>query len=263
MSNTLTTRRVKALLRAAAKSRVLVVGDVMLDQFLWGHVKRISPEAPVPVVEFERESFMPGGAANVARNLTALGTGVDLFGLVGKDDGAKRLRALLKEESVGSGGLKPVADRMTTRKTRVVAHQQQVVRIDRETKQAGDSRTTKRLLTAIEKAIEGTDAIIIGDYNKGVVTQDLLAGLRALCSAGYPPGPRARVASMRRAAPAATLGGTTCSSWVQRGGDPSPSSRASGCASMSASLCAEKKDPLALPNVPLWELVALEKLGCC
>ena len=181
MSNPLTTRRVKALLRAAAKSRVLVVGDVMLDQFLWGHVKRISPEAPVPVVEFERESFMPGGAANVARNLTALGTGVDLFGLVGKDDGAKRLRALLKEESVGSGGLKPVADRMTTRKTRVVAHQQQVVRIDRETKQAGDSRTTKRLLTAIEKAIEGTDAIIIGDYNKGVVTKDLLAGLRALC----------------------------------------------------------------------------------
>lgn len=181
MSNTLTTRRVKALLRAAAKSRVLVVGDVMLDQFLWGHVKRISPEAPVPVVEFERESFMPGGAANVARNLTALGAGVELFGLVGKDDGAKRLRALLKEESVESGGLKPVTDRMTTRKTRVVAHQQQVVRIDRETKQAGDGRTTKRLLTAIEKAIEGTDAIIIGDYNKGVVTQELLAGLRALC----------------------------------------------------------------------------------
>mgnify|MGYP001410848695 FL=1 len=93
MSKTLPTRRVKSLLRTAAKSRVLVVGDVMLDQFLWGHVKRISPEAPVPVVEFERESFMPGGAANVARNLTALGAGVELFGLVGKDDGAKRLRA--------------------------------------------------------------------------------------------------------------------------------------------------------------------------
>ena len=70
-------------MRTASTSRVLVIGDVMLDQFLWGHVKRISPEAPVPVVEFERESFMPGGAANVARNLTALGTGVELFGLVG------------------------------------------------------------------------------------------------------------------------------------------------------------------------------------
>jgi|TARA_B100001094_G_scaffold205470_1_gene199377 D-beta-D-heptose 7-phosphate kinase/D-beta-D-heptose 1-phosphate adenosyltransferase len=172
---------VKSLLRTAAKSRVLVVGDVMLDQFLWGHVKRISPEAPVPVVEFERESFMPGGAANVARNLTALGAGVELFGLVGKDDGAKRLRALLKEDAVGSGGLKPVSDRMTTRKTRVVAHQQQVVRIDRETKQAGDHRTTQRLLSAVEKDLDGTDAIVVGDYNKGVVTQELLEGLCALC----------------------------------------------------------------------------------
>jgi D-beta-D-heptose 7-phosphate kinase/D-beta-D-heptose 1-phosphate adenosyltransferase len=167
---------VKSLLRTAAKSRVLVVGDVMLDQFLWGHVKRISPEAPVPVVEFERESFMPGGAANVARNLTALGAGVELFGLVGKDDGAKR-----KEDAVGSGGLKPVSDRMTTRKTRVVAHQQQVVRIDRETKQAGDHRTTQRLLSAVEKDLDGTDAIVVGDYNKGVVTQELLEGLCALC----------------------------------------------------------------------------------
>ncbi len=181
MSKTLPTRRVKSLLRTAAKSRVLVVGDVMLDQFLWGHVKRISPEAPVPVVEFERESFMPGGAANVARNLTALGAGVELFGLVGKDDGAKRLRALLKEDAVGSGGLKPVSDRMTTRKTRVVAHQQQVVRIDRETKQAGDHRTTQRLLSAVEKDLDGTDAIVVGDYNKGVVTQELLEGLCALC----------------------------------------------------------------------------------
>ena len=176
MSKTLPTRRVKSLLRTAAKSRVLVVGDVMLDQFLWGHVKRISPEAPVPVVEFERESFMPGGAANVARNLTALGAVVELFGVVGKDDGAKRLRALLKEDAVGSGGLKPVSDRMTTRKTRVVAHQQQVVRIDRETKQAGDSRTTKRLLSAVEKELAGTGAIVVADYNKGVVTQELLEG---------------------------------------------------------------------------------------
>ena len=76
MSKTLTIPRVRSLMRTASTSRVLVIGDVMLDQFLWGHVKRISPEAPVPVVEFERESFMPGGAANVARNLTALGNGV-------------------------------------------------------------------------------------------------------------------------------------------------------------------------------------------
>ena len=157
MSRALTIRRVKSLLRAAARGQVLVVGDVMLDEFLWGNVRRISPEAPVPVVAFERESFMPGGAANVARNLTALGTDVELFGLVGKDDGAKKLRALLKADQVGTGGLK-AAGAMTTRKTRVVAHQQQVVRIDRESRQPGDGRATRRLLSAVEKAIDRADA---------------------------------------------------------------------------------------------------------
>jgi len=159
----------------------MVVGDVILDQFLWGQVKRISPEAPVPVVEFERESFMPGGAANVARNLTAFGAEVELFGLVGKDDGARQLRALLKEEKVDGRGLRAVNDRLTTLKTRVVAHQQQVVRIDRETKQTGDLRTTKWLMKAVEKNIDGADAIIVADYNKGVVTQELIEGLRTLC----------------------------------------------------------------------------------
>ena len=159
----------------------MVVGDVILDQFLWGQVKRISPEAPVPVVEFERESFMPGGAANVARNLTALGGGVNLFGLVGKDGEARQLRALLKEEDIDGSGLKVVNDRLTTRKTRVVAHQQQVVRIDRETKLIEDLRVTKRLLNAVEKDINGADAIIVADYNKGVVTRELIEGLHTLC----------------------------------------------------------------------------------
>jgi D-beta-D-heptose 7-phosphate kinase/D-beta-D-heptose 1-phosphate adenosyltransferase len=180
-SPTLTINRVKRLLKAAAKCRVLVVGDVMLDQFLWGRVKRISPEAPVPVVEFERESFIPGGAANVARNLTALGAGVKLFGLTGQDDGAKRLRRLLKEDGVETSGLIAAKSRMTTRKSRVIAHQQQVVRIDRETNEPVDARTTRRLLAAVEKEIDTADAIILGDYSKGVVTQELLAELRELC----------------------------------------------------------------------------------
>ena len=154
---------------------------MILDQFLWGKVRRISPEAPVPVVEFERDSFMPGGAANVARNLTALGARAGLFGLVGKDIEAKQLKTLLKEEKVDGSGLKEVKDRSTTLKTRVVAHQQQVVRIDRETIQAGDLRVTRRLLKAVEQDIGGVDAIIVADYNKGVITQDLLAGLCGLC----------------------------------------------------------------------------------
>ena len=176
-----TVKRVKNLLQAATERRVLVVGDVMLDQFLWGRVKRISPEAPVPVVEFQSESYMPGGAANVARNLTALGADVGLYGLVGKDDGAKMLKQLLKEDSVDSSGLIASATRMTTRKTRVIAHQQQMLRVDRETNDAAEPRVTKRMLGAIEAELGTTNAVIICDYSKGAVTQELLDGLRALC----------------------------------------------------------------------------------
>ena len=91
----LSVSRVRQILKAAANTRVLVLGDVMLDQFIWGGVSRISPEAPVPVVDFERESFMPGGAANVARNLTALAVPVEIFGVIGSDDAGRRLRTLL------------------------------------------------------------------------------------------------------------------------------------------------------------------------
>src|SRR3954451_2342687 len=94
---TLTAARVKHLLKAASRARILVVGDVMLDQFIWGNVARISPEAPVPVVDFHQESFMPGGAANVARNLSALKVSTELFGITGRDDGARRLKNLLSE----------------------------------------------------------------------------------------------------------------------------------------------------------------------
>src|SRR5215468_11356115 len=92
-----TGKRVRQIFAAAAKTRILVVGDVMLDQFIWGSVARISPEAPVPVVDFARESFMPGGAANVARNLIALGVGTELFGVVGKDPTGSQLKKLLKD----------------------------------------------------------------------------------------------------------------------------------------------------------------------
>src|SRR5947207_7747813 len=103
--NLLSVPRVRQLLSRARRRRILVIGDLMLDQFVWGNVRRISPEAPVPVVEFERENFMPGGAANVARNLTALEVPTELFGIVGLDDGARRFKQLLLEHSVvGSGG---------------------------------------------------------------------------------------------------------------------------------------------------------------
>lgn len=176
-------RRVERLLANAANTRVLVVGDVMLDQFIWGRVARISPEAPVPVVEFERESFMPGGAANVARNLTALGAAAELFGVVGRDDSARRLRQLLTKHAVDCRGLRPHPARITSIKTRIIAHQQQVVRMDRESRGELDAGATGRLLGAIKENLARADAVIVGDYGKGVITQALLDDLRETCRA--------------------------------------------------------------------------------
>jgi D-beta-D-heptose 7-phosphate kinase/D-beta-D-heptose 1-phosphate adenosyltransferase len=179
--STLISSRVAKLLNAARRARILVVGDVMLDQFIWGSVSRISPEAPVPVVDFRSESFMPGGAANVARNLSALGAAAELFAFVGRDDSAGRLRELLREQHVGCGGLITHASRPTSIKTRIVAHQQQVVRVDRETRGHLDSKATGRLLDAIKPRLNGAAAVIVGDYGKGVVTQALLDALKVLC----------------------------------------------------------------------------------
>jgi len=178
-----TLQRIRQALNAALKRRVVVVGDVMLDQFIWGNVGRISPEAPVPVVEFQRESFMPGGAANVARNLSALGVRTELFAVVGRDDAAKNLEQLLSDQRVDCRGLLAHGSRATSIKTRIVAHQQQVVRVDRETRLDIDGPTTRRLLTTLEPAILAADAVIVGDYGKGVVTQGLLDELRKFCHA--------------------------------------------------------------------------------
>jgi len=178
---TLAGPRVAKLLTAARRARILVVGDVMLDQFIWGSVSRISPEAPVPVVDFKSESFMPGGAANVARNLSALGAAPELFTVVGRDDSAKRLCELLREQHIGCDGLITHASRPTSIKTRIVAHQQQVVRVDREVRSPLDGKATSRLLDAIESRLNGPGAVIVGDYGKGIVTQTLLDALKKLC----------------------------------------------------------------------------------
>jgi D-glycero-beta-D-manno-heptose-7-phosphate kinase len=178
---TLSILRAQEILSAAAKSRVLVIGDVMLDQFIWGSVARISPEAPVPVVDFERESFMPGGAANVARNLIALNATTEIFGVVGSDPAARQLKELLAAQKVGCAGLTENASRHTSVKTRIVAHKQQVVRIDRETRDGLDAKLTGQLLGSIKAKLDGADAVIVGDYGKGVITQPLLNDIKTLC----------------------------------------------------------------------------------
>jgi D-beta-D-heptose 7-phosphate kinase/D-beta-D-heptose 1-phosphate adenosyltransferase len=180
---TLSAARARQILAAAQKTRVLVVGDVMLDQFIWGGVSRISPEAPVPVVDFQRESFMPGGAANVARNLVSLATPAELFGAIGNDDAGRKLQKLLAEQNIGCSGLVKSSARHTSIKTRIVAHQQQVVRIDRETRDGLDGKLTGSLLAELKSKLPKADAVIVGDYGKGVVTQPLLNEIKSLCHA--------------------------------------------------------------------------------
>ncbi len=178
---TLPLSRARRILAAATKTRALVVGDAMLDHFVWGHVGRISPEAPVPVVDFARESFIPGGAANVARNLAALNMPTELFGVTGRDAAAAQLKNLLREQEIGCDGLLALDARATSVKMRIVAHQQQVVRLDRETRVELDGRATGKLLAALEVALPGSSAVIVGDYGKGAITQPLLEAIKVLC----------------------------------------------------------------------------------
>lgn len=171
----------KQLLDAARRQRILVVGDVMLDHYLWGKVRRISPEAPVPVVEFDRESYVPGGAGNVARNLADLGAFAELLGVIGEDEFASKLKKVLKHEHIYIGGLLQSRTRPTSVKTRIVAHQQQVVRVDRESRNEIDPSAAARLLENLKKGIQQADAVILCDYAKGVFTQELLDLAKSQC----------------------------------------------------------------------------------
>jgi D-beta-D-heptose 7-phosphate kinase/D-beta-D-heptose 1-phosphate adenosyltransferase len=178
---------VKKLIKAVGrfpKARVLVLGDVMLDQFVWGSVRRISPEAPVPVVEVQSETYMLGGAANVLHNLIALGGRASLCGLVGDDQAGRQVAELLDDLDVSSEGMLISRDRPTTVKTRVVAHGQQVVRVDRESRGPMDRRDLARLKSHLERQARDVDAVIVSDYAKGVISGRLLEPLMALARAG-------------------------------------------------------------------------------
>jgi rfaE bifunctional protein kinase chain/domain len=157
--------------------RIVVLGDVMLDEFVWGDVTRISPEAPVPVVDVRRESVHLGGAANVLANLVALGANASLVGVVGNDDAGKRLRASLREVSSSQNNDYLVVDehRPSTVKTRIIAHSQLVVRADREFRTPVNGQTELRIIEALREALKTADALVISDYDKGVVTPRILA----------------------------------------------------------------------------------------
>ncbi len=163
-----------------SQTRTLVVGDVMLDEYLWGKVSRISPEAPVPVVDIQHETKMLGGAANVINNLISLGARPLLCGVIGDDRTGKEVIARMEEEGIGTEGIFVETRRPTSKKTRVVAHSQQVVRIDREEKNEIRQTTVSEILAFLKRKAEHIDVIIVSDYGKGVVTPDVIAGLRDL-----------------------------------------------------------------------------------
>lgn len=155
---------------------ILVVGDLILDHYIWGKVRRISPEAPVPVVEVERESFLLGGAANVANNIVSLGARAAVVGIVGKDMAGEALTDLLRQRGVKCEGIF-VSNRPTTVKTRVIAHNQQVVRFDREDSKYVAGRVLRGVLEHIDTLFKGFDAIIVSDYRKGMVSSGLIKGI--------------------------------------------------------------------------------------
>jgi len=190
------------LIACFTRARILVVGDVMLDEYVFGTVSRISPEAPVPIVEadLERHEHVLGGAANVACNVRALGGAVTLIGVVGDDAAGKAVRNLAAQSGVNPAGLVTDPSRPTTLKTRIIAHTQQVVRVDREAKAPLSREVADRLLARITGSVsEGVDAIALSDYDKGVFLGNLpeaivkrcrAQGIPCLCNAKPPNLPR-------------------------------------------------------------------------
>jgi len=159
------------------RKRLLVVGEMILDEFIWGKVSRISPEAPVPVVDVVEESWCAGGAANVARNVRALGAGVDLLSLAGVDHDGEVLRRLLTEAGIGLECVMTDAAYRTIRKTRIIARTQQVVRVDREAKKAFTDTHRATVLEKFEALLPQLDALIFEDYDKGLLDQALADAL--------------------------------------------------------------------------------------
>lgn len=156
-------------------TRTLVVGDIVLDQYIWGKVSRISPEAPVPVVNVTKESVLLGGATNVVNNIHDLGGKVRVCGVIGHDEAAEQVLRILRTQGITTDGLIREPNRPTSIKTRIIAHSQQVVRFDRETKNKIEKETHRLIFNYVKQQIhEGLDAIVLSDYCKGVVTRELV-----------------------------------------------------------------------------------------
>ncbi len=166
----ISTTKLKKVIKRFKGKKILVAGDLMLDKYIWGNVTRISPEAPIPIVHISKEETKPGGAANVVLNLISLGAKVFCAGIVGKDNAGKELIAYLTKNGVDCSSIIMDSERPTTIKTRVIAHQQQVVRIDREKNIPVKETILDRIIKKMVKIKDEIDAVVLSDYNKGIFT---------------------------------------------------------------------------------------------
>ena len=188
MTANVTRQRAEEIFRTARERPIVVLGDVMLDEFIWGSVTRISPEAPVPVVDIQRESTHLGGAANVLANLVALGARGCVVGIIGKDFAGEKIQKSLREQSPVQTDemLVGVDARPTTIKTRIIAHNQMVVRADREQRTPVNGDTESRIIQAAKRAIQAAGALVISDYDKGVITPRILSEILPAAYARMP-----------------------------------------------------------------------------
>ena len=185
---TMDSRKLARLIKTLHGRRIGVAGDFMLDRYVWGSATRLSPEAPVPVVDFMNESQVLGGAGNVAANLAALGATVFPFGAVGEDEAGVAIRACLKAAGMATQGIVADASRITTVKTRIVAKHQQIVRLDRERKESLARAAEDRMVRAIKSRLPQFDAIVLSDYGKGAVTESLTDRVLTECNRCGVPG---------------------------------------------------------------------------
>jgi D-beta-D-heptose 7-phosphate kinase/D-beta-D-heptose 1-phosphate adenosyltransferase len=165
-----------------SEARLIVVGDVIMDEYIWGDVSRISPEAPVPVVDIQEETKMLGGAANVLNNIASLGGKPILCGVIGDDQTGEEILERMKRQGLRTDGIITEFGRPTSVKTRVVAHNQQVVRFDRESRKKLKADSIRKILDFIQQLQNGYEAIVVADYGKGVISAELMEGLRGQVS---------------------------------------------------------------------------------
>ncbi len=173
--------RLKRVIPRLRGKRIGVLGDLMLDRYLWGTASRLSPEAAVPVVDFVEQSECLGGAGNVAANLSALGARVECFGAIGTDEAGKALRDCLRAANIAEKGVLADARRVTTVKTRIIARHQQVVRVDHERREPLRGETEEPLLRALFAALKRLDALVLSDYDKGLITDDFAERVLSAC----------------------------------------------------------------------------------